>query len=273
MYRTVTSAEPRHRRRRRPDDVCRPNPDHCGTPPDCGTIGAALTIPLTPPIPQGHFGIGYTPLRDLHQRVEWAGPQAGEASQQLALQAQACLTAWYSSPSTLTSRGTPTSLTRCPAVWTNTKGPSMATTSTKPPAGPLRPHGETTLAFGTSYDDVLHLGLSGLTSIDMEQVDVYSERNKWGHPLDRFTFNDRLEVSGSGAFWAFGLILQPENTPLRWELLRLRLLHRRLLQVDATSDFSDGTGYEWNSPNSYVNTAQRPVNTDWVSWTMGKPPC
>ena len=42
--------------------------------------------------------------------------------------------------------------------------------------------------------------------------------------------------------------------------------------VDATSDFSDGTGYEWNSPNSYVQYRIRTPRQHRMgfSWTMGK---
>ena len=247
-----------------------------------GQIGAALTMPLNhPQFRRGTFGIGYTPLRDLHQRVEWAGPQAGESlTQQLALQAQGTPfdSLWYSQPFdadlawyTYLIDTVSGSVDQYEGAF---NGDDVQQSLRRDRSGRM---GETTLAFGTSYDDMLHLGLSvGLTSIDMERVDVYSERKQMGPSLlDRFTFNDRLEVSGSGAFWAFGLILQPENTPLRfgWSYRSGSVFSiDDFYQVDATSDFSDGTGYEWNSPNSYVQYRIRTPRQHRLgfSWTMGK---
>ena len=116
--------------------------------------------------------------------------------------------------------------------------------------------GETSIAYGTTYNDVLHIGMAiGLTSVEMERVDVYSEQKLSGpSPLDRLTFNDRLQVSGSGGFWSFGLILQPENAPIRlgWSYRSSSVFSiDDFYSVDAVSDFSDGTGFEWNSP-SYI---------------------
>ena len=117
--------------------------------------------------------------------------------------------------------------------------------------------GETSIAFGTTYADVLHIGRAiGLTSGEMERTDVYTEQKVSGpSPLDRLTFNDRLQVSGSGGFWSFGLILQPDNAPIRlgWGYRSGSVFSiDDFYSVDATSDFSDGTGFEWNSPDSYI---------------------
>lgn len=247
-----------------------------------GQLGAALTMPLNHPhFRRGTFGIGYTPLRDFHQRIEWEGPQSGESlTQQLALQAQGTPfdSLWYSQPFdadlawyTYLIDTVAGSTTEYQGAF---DGDEVQQSLRRDRSGRM---GETTLAFGTSWDDVLHLGLSvGLTSVDMERVDVYSERKLMGpSPLDRFTFNDRLEVSGSGAFWSFGLLLLPEGTPLRfgWSYRSGSVFSiDDFYQVDATSDFSDGSGFEWNSPNSYVQYRIRTPRQHrlGVSWTMGK---
>jgi hypothetical protein len=137
--------------------------------------------------------------------------------------------------------------------------------------------GETSIAFGTTYQDVLHIGMAvGLTSVEMERVDVYSEQKMLGaSPLDRFTFNDRLEVSGSGAFWSFGLILQPKASPVRlgWSYRSGSVLSiDDFYSVDATADFSDGNGYGWNSPDSFMQYRIRTPRQQrlGLSWTIGK---
>lgn len=247
-----------------------------------GQIGAALTMPLNHPnFRRGTFGIGYTPLRDFHQRVEWTGPQSGESlTQQLALQANGTPfdSLWYSQPFdadlawyTYLIDTVSGSVDQYAGAF---DGDDVQQSLRRDRSGRM---GETTIAFGTSYDEVLHIGLAvGLTSIDMDRVDVYTERKLLGpSSLDRFTFNDRLEVSGSGAFWSFGLILQPENTPLRfgWSYRSGSVFSiDDFYQVDATSDFSDGSGYEWNSPNSYVQYRIRTPRQHRMgfSWTMGK---
>ena len=247
-----------------------------------GQIGAALTMPLNHPnFRRGTFGIGYTPLRDFHQRVEWTGPQSGESlTQQLALQANGTPfdSLWYSQPFdadlawyTYLIDTVSGSVDQYAGAF---DGDDVQQSLRRDRSGRM---GETTIAFGTSYDEVLHIGLAvGLTSIDMDRVDVYTERKLMGpSSLDRFTFNDRLEVSGSGAFWSFGLILQPENTPLRfgWSYRSGSVFSiDDFYQVDATSDFSDGSGYEWNSPNSYVQYRIRTPRQHRMgfSWTMGK---
>jgi len=247
-----------------------------------GQIGAALTMPLNHPnLRRGTFGIGYTPLRNFHQRVEWAGPQSGESlTQQLALQANGTPfdSLWYSQPFDAdlawytylidTVSGTVDQYTGA------FDGDDVQQSLRRDRSGRM---GETTIAFGTSYDDMLYMGLAvGLTSIDMNRVDVYTELKLDGpSSLDRFTFNDRLEVSGSGAFWSFGLILQPENTPLRfgWSYRSGSVFSiDDFYQVDATSDFSDGSGFEWNSPNSYVQYRIRTPRQHRLgfSWTTGK---
>ena len=247
-----------------------------------GQIGAALTMPLNHPnFRRGTFGIGYTPLRDFHQRVEWAGPQSGESlTQQLALQANGTPfdSLWYAQPFdadlawyTYLIDTVSGNVDQYAGAF---DGDDVQQSLRRDRSGRM---GETTIAFGTSYDEVLHIGLAvGLTSIDMDRVDVYTERKLMGpSSLDRFTFNDRLEVSGSGAFWSFGLILQPENTPLRfgWSYRSGSVFSiDDFYQVDATSDFSDGSGYEWNSPNSYVQYRIRTPRQHRLgfSWTMGK---
>ena len=69
------------------------------------------------------------------------------------------------------------------------------------------------------------------------------------------TLNDRLEISGSGAYWAFGLILQPQKMPLGWvgaTAVDSVLSIEDFYQVDASATFAGSGTYEAESPSSFV---------------------
>ena len=248
-----------------------------------GQVGAALTMPMNhPQFRRGTFAFSYAPLKNFHQRVEWAGDQNGESlTQQLALQADGTSfdSLWYAQPFDA-NLAWYTYLIDTVGGSVNQYDPAFG------PSDDVRQSlrrdrsgrmGETTFAFGTTYADALHIGMAiGLSSVEMQRTDVYSEEKTSGpSSLDRFTFNDQLEVSGSGGYWSFGLILQPKSSPIRlgWSY-RSGTVYTLddFYQVDATSDFQDGNGYEWNSPNSYVQYQIRTPRQHrlGLSWTMGK---
>lgn len=247
-----------------------------------GQVGAAFTMPINhPQFRRGTFYIGYAPLKDLHQRLEWSGEQEGESlTNQLALQAQGTPfdSLWYQNPFdadlawyTYLIDTVGGSSDQYVGAF---NGDRVRQSLRRDRSGRM---GETALGFGTTYNQLLHIGLVvGLSSIQMDRVDVYSEQKVSGpSPLNRFTFNDRLEVTGSGAFWSFGLILQPENSPVRlgWSY-RSGTVYSvdDFYNVDVTSNFSDGLGFEWNSPDSYVQYRIRTPRRHRLgaSWTMGK---
>jgi len=247
-----------------------------------GQIGGALTTPLNSPhFRRATFAFAYRPLKDLNQRIEWSGDQEGESlTQQLALQADGTQfdSLWYQNPFDADLAWYTYLIDTVPGT-TDQYDPAFSGDRVRQNLRRDRSGrmGETSIALGTTYDDVLHIGMAvGLTSVEMERVDVYSEQKLNGSsPLDRFTFNDRLEVSGSGAFWSFGLILQPEAAPIRlgWSYRSGTVFSiDDFYSVDATSDFSDGTGFEWNSPNSYIQYRIRTPRQHRVgfSWTMDK---
>lgn len=247
-----------------------------------GQIGGALTTPMNSPhFRRGTFAFSYRPLKDLHQRAEWAGEQEGESlTQQLALQANGTPfdSLWYQHPFDA-NLAWYTYLIDTVAGTTDQYDPAFVEDQVQQRLRRDRSGrmGETSIAFGTTYHDVLHIGMAiGLTSVEMERVDVYSEQKMLGaSPLDRFTFNDRLEVSGSGAFWSLGLILQPKSSPVRlgWSYRSGSVLSiDDFYSVDATANFSDGNGYEWNSPDSYIQYRIRTPRQQrlGLSWTIGK---
>ncbi|MGB1619021.1 MAG: hypothetical protein ACPHBM_05310, partial [Flavobacteriales bacterium] len=247
-----------------------------------GQIGGAITTPMNSPhFKRGTFAFAYRPLKDLHQRAEWTGVQDGESlTQQLALQADGTAydslwsqnpfdadLAWY----TYLIDTVPGTVDQYDPAFA---GDQVRQRLRRDRSGRM---GETSIAFGTTYEDVLHIGMAiGLTSVEMERTDVYTEQKVSGpSPLDRLTFNDRLQVSGSGGFWSFGLILQPDNAPIRlgWSYRSGSVFSiDDFYSVDATSDFSDGTGFEWNSPDSYIRYRIRTPRQQRLgfSWTLAK---
>ncbi len=247
-----------------------------------GQIGGAITTPMNSPhFKRGTFAFAYRPLKDLHQRTEWTGEQDGESlTQQLALQADGTAydslwsqnpfdadLAWY----TYLIDTVPGTIDQYDPAFA---GDRVRQRLRRDRSGRM---GETSIAFGTTYEDVLHIGMAiGLTSVEMERTDVYTEQKVSGpSPLDRLTFNDRLQVSGSGGFWSFGLILQPNNAPIRlgWSYRSGSVFSiDDFYSVDATSDFSDGTGFEWNSPDSDIRYRIRTPRQQRLgfSWTLAK---
>lgn len=247
-----------------------------------GQIGGALTAPTSSPyFKRGTFAFAYRPIKDLHQRIEWNGEQDGESlTQQLALQANGTQydSLWYQNPFDADLAWYTYLIDTVPGTTDQYDpafdGDRVRQSLRRDRSGRM---GETSIAYGTTYNDVLHIGMAiGLTSVEMERVDVYSEQKISGpSPLDRLTFNDRLQVSGSGGFWSFGLILQPENAPIRlgWSYRSGSVFSiDDFYSVDAVSDFSDGTGFEWNSPESYIQYRIRTPRTQRLgfSWTLGK---
>lgn len=247
-----------------------------------GQFGIALTMPMNhPKFRRGTFAIGYLPSNDLHQRGQWTGEQEGQSyTQELALRAEGTPfdslwryhpfdadLAWY------------TYLIDTVAGTVDQYDPAFGTDRVRQSLRRDRMGrtGETTIAFGTTYDDILHIGLAvGLTSLEMERTDVYSEQKVSGpSPLDRFTLNDRLQVSGSGGYWSFGLMLQPETAPVRfgWSYRSGTVFSiDDFYSVDVQSDFSDGSSFEWNSPESFIQYRIRTPRQHRLgfSWTMGK---
>jgi len=247
-----------------------------------GQIGGAITMPLNSPyFKRGTFALAYRPLKDLHQRAEWAGEQDEESlTQQLALQANGTAfdSLWHQHPFDADLAWYTYLIDTVPG--TNDQydpafsGERVRQSLRRDRSGRM---GETSIAFGTTYEDVLHIGLAiGLTSVEMERTDVYTEQKLSGpSPLDRLTFNDRLQVSGSAGFWSLGLILQPENAPIRlgWTYRSGSVFSiDDFYTVDATSDFSDGAGFEWNSPESYIRYRIRTPRQQrlGLSWTLAK---
>ncbi len=247
-----------------------------------GQLGIALTMPFShPDWKRGTFAIGYTPLKDLHQRAEWSGEtESNSITQQFALQAQGTSfdSLWYYHPFDAelawytymidTIAGSTDQY--APAI----EGDRVRQTLRRDRTGRM---GETTLAFATTYQEQLHIGLSvGIVSSEMEQVDVYEETKIIGpSTLQQLTLNDRLEISGSGGFWSLGLILQPKSSPVRlgWSYRSGTVLSiDDFYQVDASAEFSVGGTYEAASPNSYVRYRIRTPRRHQLglSWTMGK---
>ena len=128
--------------------------------------------------------------------------QSGESlTQQLALQANGTPfdSLWYSQPFDADLAWYTYLIDTVSAAWINTRVPSMATTSSNRCGGDRSGRmGRNSPPLFTTYNDVLHIGMAiGLTSIDMDRVDVYTERKLLGpSSLDQLTFNDRLQVSG-----------------------------------------------------------------------------
>ena len=247
-----------------------------------GQLGAALTMPLRDSdFKRGTFAIGYTPLKDLHQRAEWSGEAEGSSiTEQFALQAQGTSfdslwyyypfdaeLAWYTYMIDTLSGATDQ---YAPAFSSDRVRQSLRRDRT----GRM---GETTIAFGTSYKEQLHMGLSiGIVSTDMERVDVYSESKILGpSTMEQLTLNDRLEISGSGAYWSCGLILQPASSPVRigWSYRSGTVLSiDDFYQVDASARFSGSGSFEAASPSSFVQYRIRTPRRHQLgmSWTMGK---
>ena len=259
------------------------HPDHCGTPPDCGTSRSGPHHALEPPpIPQGHLWhrlhpvAGPAPTRGMGRGSKPA--KASPSSSPCRPQGTRFDSLWYSQPFDAdlawytylidTVSGTCGPIRRG-LQWRRRRVKASGGTAPAAWGNHPRLRHELRRRAAPRFERGPHVHRHGT-------VDVYSERKQMGpSPLDRFTFNDRLQVSGSGAFWAFGLILQPENTPLRfgWSYRSGTVFSiDDFYQVDATSDFSDGTGYEWNSPNSYVQYRIRTPRQHRLgfSWTMGK---
>ena len=247
-----------------------------------GQVGVALTMPLNhTQFRRGTFAFSYAPLKDLHQRAKWSGDQEGESlTQQLALQAQGTPfdSLWFNQPFDADLAWYTYLIDTVGAAdqYDPAFGASdqVRQTLRRDRSGRM---GETTFAFGTTYADVLHVGLAvGVSSVEMARTEVYSEEKTSGpSPLERFTFNDNLEVSGSGAFWSFGLILQPKSSPIRlgWSYRSGSVYNLDdFYQVDVSSSFQDGTGYEWNSPSSFVEYRIRTPRQHrlGMSCTLGK---
>ncbi len=247
-----------------------------------GQLGAALTMPLShPDFKRGTFAIGYSPLKDFHQRAEWSGETEGNSiTEQFALQAQGTSfdSLWYYYPFDAelawytymidTLNGAVDQY--APAFSEDRVKQSLRRDRT----GRM---GETTIAFGTTYKEQLHMGLSiGIVSTEMERVDVYTESKMLGpSALEQLTLNDRLEISGSGAYWAFGLILQPSSSPLRfgWSYRSGTVLSiDDFYQVDASAQFSGTGSFEAASPSSFVQYRIRTPRRHQLglSWTVGK---
>ena len=247
-----------------------------------GQLGVALTMPLShPDWKRGTFAIGYSPLKDFHQRAVWTGESEGNSiTQQFALQAQGTPydSLWYYYPFD------------AELAWytymIDTVGGAFdqyaAAFGDDNVRQELRRNrngrmGETTIAFGTSYREQLHMGLSvGIVSTEMEQVDVYKETKVLGpSSLQELTLNDRLEISGSGGFWSLGLILQPQGSPVRlgWSYRSGTVLSiDDFYQVDASAEFSGDGTFEAASPSSYVRYRIRTPRRHQLglSWTLGK---
>ena len=247
-----------------------------------GQLGVALTKPMAhPDFKRATFAVGYSPIKDLHQRATWSGESDGNSiTEQFALQAQGTSfdSLWYYHPFD------------AELAWytymIDTLGGSTdqyaAAYSSDVVQQELRRDrsgrmGETTIAFGTNYREQLHIGIAlGLVSTEMDQVDVYKESKVMGPSnLEELTLNDRLEVSGSGGYWSFGLILQPKSSPVRlgWSYRSGTILSvDDFYQVDATATFSGEGTYEAASPSSFVQYRIRTPRRHQLglSWTMGK---
>lgn len=247
-----------------------------------GQLGIALTMPmLSTHFKRGTFAIGYTPLNDFHQRAEWSGETEGNSiTQQFAQQANGTAfdSLWYYYPFD------------AELAWytymIDTVGGSADAYTPAFGADQVRQElrrdrtgrmGETTIAFGTSYRDLLHIGMSaGIVSTEMNRVDVYRETKTSGpSSLQELTLNDRLEISGSGAYWAFGLILQPKKMPFRlgWSYRSGTVLSiEDFYQVDASATFAGSGTYEAESPTSLVEYKIRTPRRHQLglSWTFGK---
>lgn len=247
-----------------------------------GQLGVALTMPMAhPDFKRGTFAIGYTPLKDLHQRAQWSGEAEGNSiTEQFALQAQGTPydSLWYFHPFDA-ELAWYTYMIDTLGGTTDQYGAAFTTDAVRQELRRKRTGrmGETTIAFGTSYQEQLHLGLSiGIVSTEMEQVDVYQETKVLGpSALQSLTLNDQLEVSGSGAYWSMGLILQPSNSPIRlgWSYRSGTVLSiDDFYQVDASASFATEGTFEAVSPSSFVEYRIRTPRRHQLglSWSLGK---
>lgn len=247
-----------------------------------GQLGVALTMPMAhSDWKRGTFAVGYTPLQDFHQRAVWTGESDGNSiTQQFAQQAQGTGfdSLWYYHPFDAELAWYTYMIDTVPGA-TDQYAPAYTTDQVRQELRRDRTGrmGETTIAFGTCYREQLHLGLSvGIVSAEMEQVDVYQETKVLGpSTLQDLTLNDRLEISGSGGYWSFGAILQPDNSPVRlgWSYRSGTVLTvDDFYQVDATANFSGDGGFEAASPSSYVRYKVRTPRRHQLglSWTLGK---
>lgn len=247
-----------------------------------GQLGVALTMPmLSTNFKRGTFAFGYTPLNDFHQRAEWSGETEGNSiTQQFAQQANGTDfdSLWYYHPFDA-QLAWYTYLIDTLAGSSDQYAPAFANDNVRQELRRDRTGrmGETTIAFGTSYRDQLHIGLSaGIVSTEMNRVDVYRETKTSGpSALQDLTLNDRLEISGSGAYWAFGLILQPQKMPFRlgWSYRSGSVLSiEDFYQVDASATFAGAGTFEAESPSSFVEYKIRTPRRHQLgmSWTFGK---
>ena len=247
-----------------------------------GQLGIALTMPmLSPDFKRGTFAIGYTPLNDFHQRAEWSGQTEGNSiTQQFAQQANGTAfdSLWYYYPFDA-ELAWYTYMIDTVGGSSDQYAPAFSSDQVRQELRRDRTGrmGETTIALGTSYRDQLHIGCSaGIVSTEMDRVDVYRETKTMGaSPLQELTFNDRLEISGSGAYWAFGLILQPQKMPLRlgWSYRSGTVLSiEDFYQVDAAATFAGSGSYAAESPTSLVEYKIRTPRRHQfgMSWTFGK---
>lgn len=247
-----------------------------------GQLGVALTMPmLSADFKRGTFAIGYTPLNDFHQRAEWSGETEGNSiTQQFAQQANGTAfdSLWYYHPFDA-ELAWYTYMIDTVAGSDDAYSPAYSSDQVRQELRRDRTGrmGETTIAFGTSYRDQLHIGCSaGIVSAEMNRVDVYREIKTSGpSPLQELTFNDRLDVSGSGAYWAFGLILQPQKMPFRlgWSYRSGTVLSiEDFYQVDASATFAGSGTFAAESPSSFVEYKVRTPRRHQLglSWTFGK---
>ncbi|MBL6645411.1 MAG: hypothetical protein ISP55_03075 [Flavobacteriales bacterium] len=247
-----------------------------------GQLGVALTMPmLSTDFKRSTFAVAYTPLKDFHQRAIWSGEAEGESiTSQFAQQANGTSfdSLWYYHPFdaelawyTYLIDTVGGSANQYAPAFTNDE---VTQELRRDRSGRM---GETTIGFGTSYRDQLHIGLSvGIVSTEMNRVDVYRESKISGpSSLQELSLNDRLEISGSGAYWSFGLILQPKATPIRlgWSYRSGTVLSiEDFYQVDATAQFAGSGSFEAGSPSSFVEYRIRTPRRHQLgfSWTLGK---
>ena len=247
-----------------------------------GQLGAALTMPLShPDWKRGTFAIGYTPLKDFHQRAEWKGETDGNSiTGQFAAQAQGTSfdSLWYFFPFDAELAWYTYMIDTLPGS-TDQYAPAFSSDRVEQSLRRDRTGrmGETTVAFGTTWREMLHIGFAvGVVSADMERIDVYRESKVLGpSTMEQLTLNDRLEISGSGAYWSAGLIFQPERSPLRlgWSYRSGTVLSvDDFYQVDASARFSGSGSFEASSPSSFVQYRIRTPRRHQfgLSWTMGK---
>lgn len=248
-----------------------------------GQLGAALTMPLShPDWKRGTFAIGYTPLKDFYQRAIWDGEsEGGSITDQLALQAQGTPfdSLWYYHPFDA-ELAWYTYMIDTVSGSTDMYDPAFSSSDRirqelrRDRTGRM---GETTIGFGTTYQEQLHIGLGvGIVSAEMERVDVYRESKVLGpSSIEELSLNDRLEISGSGGYWSCGLILQPSNSPVRigWSYRSGTVLSvEDFYQVDASARYSGSGAFEASSPSSFVQYRIRTPRRHQLgfSWTLGK---